>query len=140
MTFYNQFSLSLELNRLLPLKLAASKAAEAVMSLARDLQVSKCKLVTITELKALRSENSGSDIVVEEDLAEMFGRCRIASNMESSFRTCVAAAGHSYPLCEGIMLQNSAGPIVARCLLRGQTAYFATVLQCSLLTSVSVTL
>jgi hypothetical protein len=39
MVFQSQFSLSLELTKLVPVSLVASKAAEAIMSLARDLQV-----------------------------------------------------------------------------------------------------
>jgi hypothetical protein len=39
MVFQNQFSLSVELTKLVPVSLIASKAAEAIMSLARDLQV-----------------------------------------------------------------------------------------------------
>ena len=40
MAFASQFTLSLELTRLLPLHTAANKAVEAVLSFARDLQVS----------------------------------------------------------------------------------------------------
>jgi hypothetical protein len=39
MVFQNQFSLSVELTKLVPVSLVASKAVEAIMSLARDLQV-----------------------------------------------------------------------------------------------------
>lgn len=41
MSFSNQFSLSLEVTRLVPISLVAKKAVEAVMSLARELQVTK---------------------------------------------------------------------------------------------------
>ena len=72
--FSNQFSLSLELTRLVPLGLAAS---DAVMNLARSLR------------------NSGSDIVIEEDLATVFGRRRISPHMTTSFRTLVARSDSS---------------------------------------------
>lgn len=56
MPFATQFALSLEATSLVPLTLtAATSAVGALMNLARDLQ------------------NSGSDIVVEEDLANVFG-------------------------------------------------------------------
>lgn len=38
MSFSDQFALSLEVTRLIPVQLAANKAAEAIMRLARDLQ------------------------------------------------------------------------------------------------------
>jgi hypothetical protein len=109
----SQFALSLEVSRLVPLNFVASKAAEAIMALARDLQ------------------SSGSDLVIEEDLLNMFGRCRIAQNMERSFRVIVAEQG-SAPLSESISLESGPGPTVLRGLT--QPSYFATVLQCSLLT------
>lgn len=109
----SQFALSLEVSRLLPLNLIASKAAEAVMALARELQ------------------SSGSDLVIEEDLLNLFGRCRIAQNMERSFRVIVAKQG-SVPLSESISLESGPGPTVLRGLR--EPSYFAMVLQCSLLT------
>lgn len=118
MVFSSQFSLSLELTQIVPVSLIASKAAEAVMSLARDLQ------------------SSGSDIVVEEDLARLFGTIKIEHKVASSFRTVVANSGGSRPLVERISLEVGPGPTVSRSLAPGQPAYFATVLQCSLLTSV----
>ncbi|KAH7350712.1 hypothetical protein BKA65DRAFT_498851 [Rhexocercosporidium sp. MPI-PUGE-AT-0058] len=121
MVFSSQFSLSLELTRLLPLQTVASKATAAIMSLARDLQ------------------NSGSDIVIEEDLAEIFGRCRIADNMASSFRSAISKSEPLYNLCAGIELQHGPGPTVIRSLATQQQIYFATVLQCSFLSSLYTT-
>ena len=113
MAFTNQFTLSLELSRIVPLSLVASKAAEAVMNLARSLQ------------------SSGSDIVIEEDLAYIFGRCRIARQFESSFKTLLKASAATTPLVGGIYLQSGPGPTIGRSLQH--TAYFATVVQLSLL-------
>ncbi|KAL8770746.1 MAG: hypothetical protein Q9209_003613 [Squamulea sp. 1 TL-2023] len=112
-----QFSIGLELTRLVPLNLAASKAANLIMSLARDLQ------------------SSGSDIVIEEDLALMFGKSLIAPEIASSFRAVVVRTS-SYSLTECISLNSGAGPTVNRALLaHDQPAYFATVVQCSFLAS-----
>ncbi len=113
MPFSNQFALSVEVTRLVPLALAAAyKSSEAVMSLARDLR------------------KSGSDIVIEEDLAYMFGRCRIAQQLESSFRT-ITNTRISTPLAEGLTLEGGPGPTVLRALKH--SSYFATVVQLSLL-------
>lgn len=99
--FSNQFSLSLELTRLVPLGIAAS---DAVMNLARSLR------------------NSGSDIVIEEDLATVFGRCRISPHMTTSFRTLVARSDSSI-LSRGLGMVLEAGPgptvsllLCSRCL------------------------
>ncbi|KAI4190440.1 MAG: hypothetical protein LQ346_004910, partial [Caloplaca aetnensis] len=114
-----QFSLGLELTRLIPLNLAASKAAEYIMSLARDLH------------------SSGSDIVIEEDLALIFGRFQIAPELASSFKTIVVRTNSSFSLTEGISLISGAGPTVSRALLtHDNPAYFATVVQCSFLASI----
>lgn len=112
MPFTSQFALSLELSRLVPLGLVTSKAAELVMKLARDLQ------------------NSGSDIVIEEDMVNLFGRGRIPAQFASSFKTAVKKSS-SNKLCEGIDLQTGAGPTVVRGLQ--QLPYFSMVVQCSLL-------
>lgn len=116
MSFATQFALSLELSRLVPLGAIASKT----MALARDLQ------------------NSGSDIVVEEDLVEILGKCRIAPEMESSFRAIVAADPSSSKLCEAIILQSGPGPTVLRALKKvpQRSLYFSMVIQCSFLTSI----
>lgn len=109
----SQFSLSLEVTRLVPLVLnAGNSAAAAVMKLARELQ------------------DSGSDLITEEDLAEVFGRSRIEPQLASSFKTVVVKARNT-PVCEGIILQSGPGPTVNRAL--GHPPYFSTVVQLSLL-------
>lgn len=92
--FTNQFSLSLELTRLVPFGLSASNA---IMSLARSLQ------------------NSGSDIVIEEDLANVFGRCRIAPHRDREFRE-VVGKHHSSTLSSalGLTLEDGPGPTVSK--------------------------
>ena len=109
----SQFALSLEVTRLVPLALAATNsAAAAVMKLARDLQ------------------DSGSDLITEEDLAEVFGRSRIEPQLASSFKTVVVKTTSTH-VCEGIILQSGPGPTVSRAL--GHPPYFSTVVQLSLL-------
>ena len=85
------------------------------MSLARDLQ------------------NSGSDIVIEEDLADVFGRNQISSKFASSFTTVIKQSGTTiYPLCEGISLVGGVRSTVGRAFKH--TPYFSTIVQLSLLT------
>ena len=114
MAFDNQFALTVELTRLLPpIRWAASKAGNAIMSRARELR------------------HSGSDIVVEEDLANVFGRCIISTSLISSFKTIVAKSNSNISLLEGIVIQAGPGPTVIRALQ--EPPYFAMVVQLSLL-------
>lgn len=74
---------------------------------------------------------SGSDIVVEEDLVNFFGRCRIFNSLTSSFKTIVTKGTSDTTLLEGIVLQGGPGPTVARAFQ--ETSYFAMVVHISLL-------
>lgn len=113
MPFSNQFSLSLELTRLLPLSTLYDKGAQAIINFGRQLK------------------NSGSDIIVEDDLVLVFGRSKISATLGSSFKTLVAESGSNIPLLEGIMLQAGPGPTVGRALR--EPPYFSMVVQLSLL-------
>ena len=114
MVFQNQFSLSLELTRLLPpIKWAADKTVDAIMTRARELS------------------HSGSDIVAEEDLARVFGRCRISDALTSSFKTIVTKSTSNVPIIEAIMLQGGPGPTVIRAFQ--DSHYFSMVVQLSFL-------
>ena len=114
MAFANQFALSLELTRLgPPIKWAADKASSAIMNRARDLH------------------HSGSDIIVEEDLANVFGRCKISHALTSSFKTIITKSTSSTPLLDGILLQGGPGPTVVRAFQ--ESHYFSMVVQLSLL-------
>jgi len=66
------FQLALELSNIFPLRDVAHVLGQAaghqIMKLARDLR------------------KSGSDIIVEADLAEVFGRARISSELEAKFK------------------------------------------------------
>lgn len=112
----SQFSLSLELTRLLPLGGVVNEGGRNLLNFARELQ------------------KSGSDIVVEDDLVQIFGPNRVESRFESSFRTAVRQT-HVEPLSGflDIMLEWGAGPTVRRSLQNPR--YFSTVVQLSLLAS-----
>lgn len=109
----SQFNLSLELTKLVPLNLLGSVTANSIVALARRLR------------------NSGSDIIVEQDLAQIFGRARITQQMDSTFRT-VLSQQRDTSLTNNLRLHVGPGPTVARALK--ERAYFSTIVQLSLLT------
>ncbi|KAI1779791.1 hypothetical protein F4818DRAFT_153789 [Hypoxylon cercidicola] len=114
--FSTQFALSLELTSLVPA--LVNQAQTGLTWLARELR------------------NSGSDIVVEEDLAHLFGRCYIAPNMSRTFRTVVGQDSNVSTLIDSIVLFNGSGPTVKRALTEPPgNPYFAMVVQCSLLSA-----
>ena len=114
-SFANQFALSLEITRLLPISSITETTALAVYKLARGLR------------------NSGSDIIVEQDLAEVFGRCRITHEIERSFRNIVGKSSGTSSLTDEILLQKGPGPTVTRALVPGQTLHLSCLVQCSFL-------
>ena len=115
MALSSQFSLSVELTRLLPLGPLARVAGGRLLSLLREMR------------------DEGYDAVTEEDLAEVFGRNRIDTKFESTFRTAVRhSAVHKIADIAELMLEAGAGPTVRRSLK--EPAYFSSVLQLSLLT------
>lgn len=114
MPLSSQFSLSLELTKLLPLGSAVNATGRGLIQLARELQ------------------KSGSDIVVEEDLAEVFGRNRVTRHFESTFRAAVRESKvQELSGYLDIVLESGAGPTVRRSLQ--DRAYFSMVVQLSLL-------
>ncbi|KAI0175891.1 hypothetical protein GGR52DRAFT_334574 [Hypoxylon sp. FL1284] len=113
----SQFSLSLELTRFAPVLAIPVQAGLSL--LARKLR------------------NSGSDIVVEEDLARLFGRCYIAPNMSGTFRTIVGRGTNTSSLIADLELFCGPGPTVSRALTEpAGNPYFAMIVQCSLLTAI----
>jgi hypothetical protein len=109
-----QFSLSLELANIIPIVSAVSSSARELMTLARQLK------------------RGGSDIIVEEDLAAIFGRGKIVRSLENHFRDVVKISGFR-PLhsTSEIILDAGPGPTVQRALK--YDVYLATVIQLSFL-------
>ena len=99
---------------MLPVRETLSSGAESIISLVRDLR------------------RSGSDFLVEEDLAAIFGRGRIESVMEKKFRDALKEVSFT-PLHEGsqISLDATPGPTVGRALK--DRYYMASVIQLSFL-------
>ena len=114
MPLSTQFNLSLELTKVLPVREALSSSAKSIISLVRALR------------------RSGSDFLVEEDLAAIFGRGRIESVMEKKFRDALQEVSFTPPH-EGsqISLDATPGPTVGRALK--DRYYMASVIQLSFL-------
>ena len=110
----SQFSLALELLNVFPIRGAIDSAASQLLKFARDLQ------------------RSSSDIVVEEDLAAIFGRGRINVELEDKFKNTVKVQTFT-PLSHGsnVRLDSGPGPTLHRAL--SERRYLATVIQLSLL-------
>ncbi len=120
MPFQSQFALSLELTKFLPLGPIINAGGEALLNIARELR------------------RSGSDIVVEEDLATVFGRNRIEPHFASSFKTAVhSSEAHQISNYLDIILEAGAGPTVRRSLT--DRARFSTIVQLSLLEFTHIT-
>lgn len=113
MAFATQFALSLELTNLVPMGIAAAGKAWDLMTTARDLR------------------GSGSDIVTEEDMAGLLGRCFVQRNLASTFREVVRQSEREKSLVAGITLLGGPGPTLLRALRQNsETSYFAMVVQC----------
>lgn len=77
---------------------------------------------------------AGSDIVVEEDLANLFGYTKVQKSMEDDFRKEVALS-LSVPITDGseVELRLGTGPTMLRAFKKDEHKYFATFILVSLL-------
>ncbi|KAL8817019.1 MAG: hypothetical protein Q9223_004070 [Gallowayella weberi] len=115
MAMGSQFSLSLELTKLVPFGSLFNAAGHGLVRLVRDIQA------------------SGSDFITEEDLAQVFGRNRIEPLFASTFRTAVKhSVIHQLTGIAELVIEGGAGPTVKRSL--NEPGYFAMLVQLSLLT------
>lgn len=110
----SQFSLALELSNVFPVRAVVETAATQFLKLVRDLR------------------RSGSDIIIEEDLATIFGRGRINTELEDRFKDAVKLQTFVplYQECE-IRLDSGPGPTMHRALK--ERRYLTTMVQLSLL-------
>jgi len=106
--------LSVELTNILPVKQAISSVALSILNTSRELR------------------KSGSDLLVEEDLASIFGRGRIESKLQMHFKDAVKI-GSLVPLSTSsdIMLNSHPGPTTQRALK--DEYYMSTIIQLSFL-------
>ncbi|KAL8718401.1 MAG: hypothetical protein Q9225_004459 [Loekoesia sp. 1 TL-2023] len=114
MPFNAGFQLSLELAKAFPIRSIAESAGSKLLEYARDLR------------------KSGSDIVVEADLAEVFGRGKIVHEIEQKFREVVKKQSVTFfrDSCE-ISLDSGAGPTLLHRFRNNQ--HFSTIIQLSFL-------
>ena len=113
----SNFQLSLELSHVFPIREVVKSSYNTLLQFARDLQ------------------KSGSDIVVEEDLAAIFGRGRVNSVIVTKFKENIlqnASFVSVYKDCE-IGLDTRPGPTVSRALQDKDRGYLSTVIQLSML-------
>ena len=110
---YVGFQIALELTNLVPREVVTTGFTQ-LLDFARDLR------------------KSGSNIVVEEDLAEIFGRGRISGDLETKFKSQVRIQKFT-PLSHGseVGLAEGPGPTMLRAL--HESKYFATVVTLSML-------
>ena len=108
------FQLSLELAQVFPIREGIESAVGHILQYARDLR------------------KSGSDILVEEDLAAVFGRGKIAVKIDGEFRDAVKEAKIK-PLHPTSLMTLKSGPGPTMVHAFQNPRYFATVIQLSLL-------
>ena len=117
----SNFQLSLELTNIFPvgsvIRDLGGSAYQKIMSVARDLR------------------KSGSDLLVEEDLAAIFGRARIEADIEHQFKRNVLRDAAIVPLHKdsSLSLSIGPGPTVSRAIASKDRFYLSTVIQLSLL-------
>ena len=114
MAFPTQFALSYELSRLVPVVPIINAASHGLLELVRDFQ------------------GSGSNLVTEHDLAEIFGRNYIQPQFATTFKTAVrTSAIHRLAGVAEIVLEAGAGPTVNNAVERA--AFLPMVVQLSAL-------
>ena len=111
------FQIGAELTNILPVRQAVEVTGRAILDLARRLR------------------HSGSDFLVEEDVAEIFGRGRIDPKIEEDFRCNVLRDTNVISIQNQsvLVLSTGAGPTFDRALRNPGRGYLATIIQLSLL-------
>ena len=117
MSITTQFQIGVELTKIFPIRELAGTTYNKVMNFARDLR------------------KTGSDLVVEEDLAAIFGRGKLEASLEKQFRKQVSKDLDITPTQYGssITLDTRPGPTLNRALIEKDRYYLSAVVQLSLL-------
>lgn len=114
MAFSTQLAATYDITSLVPIVPILSVASRGLLDLVRDFQ------------------KSGSDLVTENDLAEVFGRNYISPQFASTFKTAVRkSAIHRLAGIAEIILEAGAGPTVRNAV--EQAAFFPMLVQLSAL-------
>ena len=83
-------------------------------------------------------QDTGSDMVAEDNLATLFGRGEIETPVDKAFRTVLRRHSTQVPLSKDIYLWCGRGPTLERALAENGSFMFATVVQCAFLCSVGL--
>ncbi|CAI6336553.1 unnamed protein product [Periconia digitata] len=117
-----QVQLAVELTRIFPVDRIIDSAYNSIINFARDLR------------------KTGSDLLVEEELANIFGRGRINDELRDKFKAEVLKDNQVISFrspdgsTSGLVLDSRPGPTLERALRKDDTrAFLATVIQVSLL-------
>lgn len=114
MAFSTQLAATYDITKLVPITPIVSVASRGLLELVRDFQ------------------SSGSDLVTEHDLAEVFGRNFITPRFASTFKTAVRkSAIHRLAGIAEIVLEAGAGPTVRNAVEKA--AFFPMLVQLSAL-------
>ena len=81
-------------------------------------------------------QDTGSDMLAEDDLATLFGRYEIETSVATAFREVVSTPGAYSQHTKDIYLRIGRGPTLERALAENGSSMFATVVQCAFLCSV----
>ncbi len=81
-------------------------------------------------------QDTGSNMLAEDDLATLFGRYVIETSVGNAFRTVVNTLGAQSQHSKDIYLRVGRGPTLERALAGNGSFMFATVVQCAFLCSV----
>ncbi|KAL8706509.1 MAG: hypothetical protein Q9201_000441 [Fulgogasparrea decipioides] len=114
MPFQTSLSLSIELAKVFPVREVLTSGAEQLANLVRALK------------------RNGSDFLVEEDLADIFGRGKIEPSLENDFRD-VVKTGSFQPLHANSSIALDAGPGPTLCRALKERFYMSCVIQLSFL-------
>ncbi|KAL9084711.1 MAG: hypothetical protein Q9165_007959 [Trypethelium subeluteriae] len=120
MPSYVGFQLALDLASILPVREIAERSFQKFITYASELR------------------KSGSDIVVEANLAEIFGRGNVSSELEQAFKSKVAVQNiKPRSLYDGsdIELREGPGPTLLRAFEDKTRIYMSTVITLSMLSS-----
>lgn len=81
-------------------------------------------------------QDTGSNMLAEDDLATLFGYCAIETSVDTAFRTVLGRHSTQVPLSKETYLRSGRGPTLERALAENGSFMFATVVQCAFLCSV----
>lgn len=83
-------------------------------------------------------QDTGSNMLAEDALATLFGRCAIETSVDAAFRTVQRRHSTQVQYSTDIYFRSGRGPTLERALAENGSFIFATVVQCAFLCSVGL--